>query len=75
MIDQQLEKMSDHESEEDPMNQGVIEEVEDLSDGKLEQQDDDFNMLENMGIKSQESRSIGEKSAEEEGPIEDELEL
>ena len=75
MIDQQLEKMSDHESEEDPMNQGVIEEVEDLSDGKLEQQDDEFNMLENMGIKSQESRSIGEKSAEEEGPIEDELEL
>ena len=36
MIDQQLDQMSDHESEEDPMNQGIIEDVEDLSEGKLD---------------------------------------
>jgi hypothetical protein len=29
--------MSDHESEEDPMNQGIIESVEDKSEGKLQE--------------------------------------
>ena len=43
--------MSDHEDSLDPMNEGILEDIEDVSDGK--NQEDQYNMLENLGIEVQ----------------------
>ena len=57
--------MSDHDSQEDPMNIGIIEDIEDISDGKYQEDDLDENMLDNLGIEVQSQESQGpEEEAE-----------